>query len=84
MSDFTLQGVDFPEGYVAVIDKPYEWTSAPECRRCWAKFYCSGGCNANNYHFCGDISSAYKLSCQMQKKRLECAIMLKAAETEEI
>lgn len=56
----------------------------PECRRCWAKFYCSGGCNANNYHFCGDISSAYKLSCQMQKKRLECAIMLKAAETEEI
>ena len=49
----------------------------PECKKCWAKFYCSGGCNANNYNYAGDIHNAYKLSCQIQKKRLECAIMLK-------
>lgn len=51
----------------------------PECRKCWAKFYCSGGCNANNYQYNGDIHSAYKMTCQFEKKRLECAIMLKAA-----
>ena len=50
----------------------------PECKKCWAKFYCSGGCNANNYIYAGDIHNAHKLSCQIQKKRLECAIMMKA------
>ncbi len=50
----------------------------PECKKCWAKFYCSGGCNANNFNFNGDIHSAYKLSCEIEKKRVECAIMLKA------
>lgn len=54
----------------------------PECRQCWAKFYCSGGCNANNYMYAGDIRNAYKFSCQLEKKRLECAIMLKAARLE--
>lgn len=52
--------------------------SKPECRSCWAKFYCSGGCNANNYIYAGDIHSSHKLSCEIQKKRLECAIMLQA------
>lgn len=51
----------------------------PECRECWAKFYCSGGCNANNYLYADDIHNAHKFSCQLEKKRLECAIMLKAA-----
>ncbi|MCR5142264.1 MAG: thioether cross-link-forming SCIFF peptide maturase [Ruminococcus sp.] len=50
----------------------------PECKKCWAKFYCSGGCNANNYTFNKDIRAAYKLSCDIEKKRLECAIVLKA------
>lgn len=50
----------------------------PECKKCWAKFYCSGGCNANNYIYQGDIRSAHKLSCQIQKKRLEVAILMKA------
>lgn len=54
----------------------------PECQKCWAKFYCSGGCNANNYQYAGDIHNAHKLSCQLQKKRLECAIMIKAAKFE--
>lgn len=52
--------------------------SKPECKKCWAKFYCSGGCNANNYIYAGDIRNAYKLSCEIEKKRLECAIALKA------
>lgn len=52
--------------------------SKPECSRCWAKFYCSGGCNANNYLYAGDILNAYKLSCDIEKKRLECALTLKA------
>jgi uncharacterized protein len=52
--------------------------SKPECRKCWAKFYCSGGCNANNYQYMGDIRNAHTLSCQLEKKRLECAIMMKA------
>ncbi len=49
----------------------------PKCRDCWAKFYCSGGCNANNYQYMGDIHEAHTLSCEMEKKRLECAIMMK-------
>lgn len=53
-----------------------------DCKKCWAKFYCSGGCNANNYIYCGDIHKPHKLSCEIQKKRLECAIMLKAIEFE--
>ncbi|WP_295084731.1 thioether cross-link-forming SCIFF peptide maturase [Ruminococcus sp.] len=52
--------------------------SKPDCRDCWAKFYCSGGCNANNYQYMGDIRTAHKISCQLEKKRLECAIMMKA------
>lgn len=52
--------------------------SKTECKKCWAKFYCSGGCNANNYIYAGDIHNAYKLSCEIQKKRLECAILMKA------
>ena len=50
-----------------------------ECKNCWAKFYCSGGCSANNYQYAGDIRKSFKLSCEMEKKRLECAIMMKAA-----
>ncbi|MBR6873452.1 MAG: thioether cross-link-forming SCIFF peptide maturase [Ruminococcus sp.] len=52
----------------------------PDCVKCWAKFYCSGGCNANNYLYAGDIHNSYKISCEIQKKRLECAIMLKAVQ----
>lgn len=50
------------------------------CRDCFAKFYCSGGCAANAYHFQGDITGAYEIGCILQKKRVECAIMLKVAE----
>ena len=50
-----------------------------ECKNCWAKFYCSGGCTANNHQYAGNILKPYKISCQMEKKRIECAIMIKAA-----
>lgn len=49
------------------------------CRDCFARFYCSGGCAANSYHFHGQITDAYEIGCVMQKKRIECAIMIKAA-----
>jgi uncharacterized protein len=51
-----------------------------KCRNCFAKYYCSGGCAANSYKFHGTIHDAYDIGCEMQKKRIECAIMLKAAE----
>lgn len=50
------------------------------CQDCFAKFYCSGGCAANSYNFHGDIQKAYEIGCALQKKRVECAIMIKAAE----
>ena len=52
------------------------------CKDCFAKFWCSGGCSANAYHFSGDINGSYEIGCELQRKRLECAIMIKAAEAE--
>lgn len=54
--------------------------SHKECRDCFAKLYCSGGCAANAYHTTGDISGVYEMGCTLHKKRIECAIMLKVAE----
>lgn len=54
-----------------------------KCRNCFAKFYCSGGCAANSFKFHGNINDAYDIGCDLQKKRVECAIMLKAATAEE-
>ncbi|MDI3481451.1 MAG: uncharacterized protein PWQ97_1106 [Tepidanaerobacteraceae bacterium] len=48
----------------------------PECSNCWARFHCSGGCNANNYQINGDLNTPYKLTCKLQKKRIEIAIYL--------
>ncbi len=55
----------------------------PECADCWAKLYCSGGCAANAYHATGSVRGTYSLGCELFKKRMEGAIMLKAAEAEE-
>ena len=51
----------------------------PKCRDCWARFFCSGGCHANADLFHGDIREPYEVGCAIQKKRLECAIMVQAA-----
>ena len=57
--------------------------SKPKCRECFARYYCSGGCAANSYHFHGTIHDAYDIGCRLQRKRVECAIMIKAALAEE-
>ena len=54
-----------------------------ECRDCWAKLYCSGGCAANAYHATGSIGGVYKYGCELFKKRIECAVMMQVAESEE-
>lgn len=50
-----------------------------KCKDCFARFYCSGGCAANSYQFHGTIDDAYDIGCKLQQKRVECAIMIKAA-----
>ena len=50
-----------------------------ECRDCWARLYCSGGCAANAYHATGSVRGVYKEGCELFKKRMECAIMVAAA-----
>ena len=57
--------------------------SRPECRDCWARLYCSGGCAANAYHATGSISGIYRQGCELFKKRIECAIMLQIAEKDQ-
>ncbi|HAF25772.1 MAG TPA: thioether cross-link-forming SCIFF peptide maturase [Lachnospiraceae bacterium] len=53
-----------------------------ECGDCFAKFYCSGGCAANSFHFSKDINGSYETGCKLQRKRVECALMLQAARNE--
>ena len=53
--------------------------SKEKCKKCFARFYCSGGCMANAYKFHGSIHEAYDIACEMERKRVECAIMIKAA-----
>ena len=86
IEEFKMGNIDegtFDTNMKSYFSKTHVYTK-PECKKCWAKFYCSGGCNANNYQYAGDVHNAHKLSCQLQKKRLECAIMLKAAHCAEI
>ena len=54
--------------------------SRSECKACWVRLYCSGGCAANAFHSTGSIGGVYELGCEMFKKRMECAIMMKVAE----
>ncbi|SKC70148.1 thioether cross-link-forming SCIFF peptide maturase [Maledivibacter halophilus] len=58
--------------------------SKEKCRECWAKFYCSGGCHANAYNFNKDIYEPYELGCEMEKKRIECSLYIKAKLSKEI
>ena len=53
-----------------------------ECKTCWVKYFCGGGCAANNYKFHKDTTKPYKLACELEKKRVECALMIKAALSE--
>ena len=55
----------------------------PECKDCWARLYCSGGCAANSYHATGSIGGIYEYGCELFKKRIECAVMMQVAENED-
>jgi len=57
--------------------------SRKECADCWARLYCSGGCAANAYNATGDVNGVYAYGCDLFKKRIECAVMLKVAEQTE-
>jgi uncharacterized protein len=50
-----------------------------KCRNCWARLYCSGGCAANAFNAAGAVGGVYEYGCELFKKRVECAIMMKAA-----
>ena len=54
----------------------------PDCKNCWARLYCAGGCAANALHATGDIHGTYEDGCTLFKKRMECALMMKVAENE--
>ncbi len=53
-----------------------------KCRDCFARFYCSGGCAANSHQFHGSITDVYDIGCKLEQKRVECALMVKAALSE--
>ena len=55
----------------------------PECQDCWAKLYCSGGCPANAYHASGSIRGIHEQGCRLFRKRIECAVMMQVARSEE-
>ncbi|MEE1114067.1 MAG: thioether cross-link-forming SCIFF peptide maturase [Eubacterium sp.] len=83
--EFLLGNVD--DGIVRPdIVKEFKHTnvySREDCSKCFSRFYCSGGCMANAYNFTGSINDTYKIGCEMQRKRVECAIMIKAALADE-
>ena len=85
MEDFLLGNVDEGITNTKVRDefKLCNVYAREKCRDCFARFYCSGGCAANAYNFSGDITGAYEIGCAMQKKRSECAIMIRAALAED-
>ena len=85
MEDFLLGNVDEGITNTKVRDefKLCNVYAREKCRDCFARFYCSGGCAANAYNFSGDITGAYEIGCAMQKKRIQCAIMIRAALAED-
>lgn len=85
MEDFLLGNVDTGVTNTEVTNKfkLCNVYAKEECRNCFSKFYCSGGCAANAYNFTGDINGVYETGCKLQRKRVECAIMIKASEASE-
>lgn len=80
--DFVLgnikdEEINMPENIKSMFRNAHVYNKE-SCKKCWNKFYCSGGCHANAINFNGDITKPYDLGCEMQKKRTECAIMIQA------
>lgn len=78
--EFIIGNVDEGITNDTVVDK-FRNVSVNEkavCKNCWAKYYCSGGCHANAYNFNGDFNTPYSVGCELEKKRIECSIYIKA------
>ena len=71
-------GITHPET-VDIFRKGNNIYTRDDCRDCWARLYCAGGCAANNYHSNGDINKVYRFGCKLHRKRIECALMMAAA-----
>lgn len=78
--EFIIGNVDEGITNDAVVDRfrNLSVNEKPICKDCWAKYYCSGGCHANAYNFSGDFKTPYKVGCELEKKRIECSIYIKA------
>ncbi len=83
--DFLLGNVDEGVVHPEIVDnfKCSNVYTKPKCQKCFARYYCSGGCAANAFHFHGNINDAYDIGCELQRKRVECSIMIKAALADE-
>lgn len=81
MEDFCLGNVEEGIKKTEIVDefKLCNVYAKEKCRDCFARFYCSGGCAANSYNFHGNLLDAYEVGCELERKRVECAIMIKAA-----
>lgn len=78
--DFIVGNVNEGITNDAVVDKfrNVSVNDKPICKNCWAKYYCSGGCHANAYNFNHDFNTPYSVGCELEKKRIECSIYIKA------
>ena len=74
MGNIMDEKIEFPEDLQKMFRDAHVYNKE-ECKKCWNKFYCSGGCHANALNFNGDINKPYDLGCEMQEKRTECAII---------
>ncbi|MCC0784196.1 thioether cross-link-forming SCIFF peptide maturase [Clostridioides sp. ES-S-0108-01] len=77
MANIFDEKIVLPENLKNMFREAHVYTKE-ECKQCWNKFYCSGGCHANAINFNNDISKPYELGCEMQRKRTECSIMIQA------
>lgn len=81
IEEFRLGNVDTGIEKTELVDefKLCNVYAKDKCKDCFARFYCSGGCAANSYNFHGNLLDAYDIGCELERKRVECAIMIKAA-----
>lgn len=82
MEEFNMGNVSDPDLKRNIQDqfKNCNVYTKEDCKSCWAKFYCSGGCSANAQQFNNDIHAPYTIGCELERKRVECALWLKANE----
>lgn len=79
MTEFRLGSVHVNEPLNAGIVQDFASATVitkEDCQSCWARFYCSGGCHANAWHENGTVLKPYRIGCELEKKRVECAIYL--------